>query len=54
MSGVGVLWDCVPRVCGGAGGCAGGGVPLGVVPAPFWCGKESLEGIHSIIFPIRI
>ena len=42
MSGVGALWDCVPRVCGlegrGVGlcspclwcwgGCAGGGVPL--------------------------
>ena len=26
------LWDCVPRVCGGGGGCAGGGVPLGAVP----------------------
>ena len=20
---VGALWDCVPRVCGGGGGCAG-------------------------------
>ena len=29
LSGVGALWDCVPRVCGGGGGCAGGGVPLG-------------------------
>jgi len=26
------LWDCVPRVCGGGGSCAGGGVPLGAVP----------------------
>jgi len=31
LSGVGALWDCVPRVCGGEGGCAGGGVPLGAV-----------------------
>jgi len=29
LSGVGALWDCVLRVCGGGGGCAGGGVPLG-------------------------
>jgi len=29
LSGVGALWDCVPRVCGGGGGFAGGGVPLG-------------------------
>jgi len=32
LSGVGVLWDCVPRVGGGGGGCASGGVPLGAVP----------------------
>jgi len=32
LSGVGALWDCVPRVCGGGGGCAGGGVPLAAVP----------------------
>ena len=32
LSGVGALWECVPRVCGGGGGCAGGGVPLGAVP----------------------
>jgi len=32
LSGVGALWDCVSRVCGGGGGCAGGGVPLGAVP----------------------
>jgi len=25
---IGALWDFVPRVCGGEGGCAGGGVPL--------------------------
>jgi len=28
LSGVGALWDCAPRVCGGGGGCAGGDVPL--------------------------
>jgi len=27
LSEVGALWDFVPRVCGGGGGCAGGGVP---------------------------
>jgi len=48
LSGVGALWDCVPRVCGGGGGCAGGGVPLGVVPALSWCGEVSLEGILII------
>jgi len=32
MSGVGALWDYVSHVCGGGGGCAGGGVPLGAVP----------------------
>jgi len=32
LRGVGALWDCVPRVCGGEGGCTGGGVPLGAVP----------------------
>ena len=36
---VGALWDCVLRVCGGGGGCAGVpaavcGVPLGAGP---WC-----------------
>jgi len=33
LSGVGALWDCVPRICGGEGGCDGGGVSLGPVPA---------------------
>jgi len=47
--GVGAPWDCVPRVCGGGGGCAGGGVPLGAVPALSWCGEVSLGGIHIII-----
>jgi len=36
LSGVRVLWDCVPNVCGGGGGCAGGGVPLGAVPVLSW------------------
>ena len=46
LGGVGALWDCVPRVCGGGGGYAGGGVPLGVVTALSWCGEVSLEGKH--------
>ena len=29
-------------VCGGGGGCAGGGVPLGAMPALSWCGEVSL------------
>jgi len=28
----GMGWHCVPRICGGEGGRAGGGVPLGAVP----------------------
>jgi len=32
LSGVGAVWDCVPRVYGGGSGCAGGGVPLGAHP----------------------
>ena len=51
LSGVGALWDCVSRVCGGGGGCAGGGVPLGTVPALSWCGDVSLGGIHIISSP---
>jgi len=47
LSAVGALWDCVPRVCGGGGGCAGGGVPLGAVPVLFWCGEVSLGGKHQ-------
>jgi len=49
LSGAGALWDCVPRVCGGGGGCAGGGVPLGAVSALSWCAEVSLGGIHIII-----
>jgi len=41
------LWDYVPRVCGGGGGCAGGGVPLGAVPVLSWCGEVSLGGKQS-------
>jgi len=45
--GVGALWDCVPRVRGGGGGCAGDGVPLGAVPVLSWCGEVSLGGKQS-------
>jgi len=41
------LWDCVPRVCGGEGGWAGGGVPLGAVPVLSWGGEVSLGGKQS-------
>jgi len=41
------LWDCVPRVCGGGGGCAGGGVPLGAMPVMSWRGEVSLGGKQS-------
>jgi len=51
--GVGALWGCIPRVCGGGGGCAGGGVPLGAVPALSWCEEVSLGGIHIIIYGYR-
>jgi len=47
LSGIGALWDYVLRVCGGGGGCAGGGVPLGAVPALSWCGEVSLGGIQK-------
>jgi len=50
LSGVGALWDCVPRVCGGGGGCAGGGVPLGAVPVLSWCGVVSLGGKHTMVY----
>ena len=43
------MWDSVPRVCGGGVGCAGGGVPLGAVPALSWCGAVSLGSKHIII-----
>jgi len=46
LSGVGALWDCVPRVCGGGGGCAVGGVPLGAVPVLSWSGEVS-RGLTS-------
>jgi len=46
LSGVGALWDCVHRVCGGGGGCVGGGVTLGAVLALSWCGEVSLGGEH--------
>jgi len=47
--GVGALRDYVPRVCGGGGGCAGGGVPLEAVLALSWWGKVSIGDIHIII-----
>jgi len=49
LSRVGALWDCVLRLCGGGGGCAGGGVPLGDVLALSWCGEVSFRGILLII-----
>jgi len=47
--GLGALWDCDPRVCGGWGGCAGGGVPLGAVLALVWFGEVSFGGKHIIV-----
>jgi len=40
LSGVSALWDCVSLVCGGGGGCAGGGVLLGAVG----CARAVLVG----------
>jgi len=48
-----VLWDCVSHICGGGGGCAGGGVPLGAVLVLSWCGELSLGGILIIISSIQ-
>ena len=45
----GGLSDCVSHVCGGEGGCAGDGVPLGAVPVLSWCGEVSLGGYTIII-----
>jgi len=39
------VWDCVPRVCGGGAGCAGGGVPLETVLALSWFEEVSLGGV---------
>jgi len=47
LGGVGALWDCVPRVCGGGGGCAGGGAPLGAVLVLSWCGEVPLGDKQS-------
>jgi len=47
----GALWDCVLRVGGGGGGCAGGGVPLGAVPVLSWCGGVSRGYTIIIITP---
>jgi len=45
LSGVGALWVCVSRVCGGGGGC-------GLTPQDSGftrCGEVSLGGIQSSI-----
>jgi len=49
LSRVGALWDYAPRVCGGGGGCPGGGVPLGAVLAlSWWVNPEAaLEKINA-------
>jgi len=31
------------------GGCAGGGVPLGAVPALSWCEEVALGGKHMVV-----
>jgi len=45
-----LVWggDCASPVCGGRGGCAGDGVPLGAVSAISWCGEMSFVGKHTI------
>jgi len=45
LSGVVTLWDCVPRVCGGGGGCAGSDLPVGAVPALSGVGR-CLSGVY--------
>ena len=47
LSGVGALWDCVSLVCGGGGGCAGSGVPLGAGPCCPDVGR-CLSGVNII------
>jgi len=54
LSGIGAGWDCTPLVSGGGGICAGGGVPLGAVPALSWRGEVSLGGKHIIIITSRV
>jgi len=44
--------DCVPRVCGSGGGCAGGGAPLEAVPALSCCEEVSLGGTLIIIIEL--
>ena len=51
LSGVGALWDCVSCVCGGGGGCAGGGVPLGAGPCCPDVGR-CLSGVNIIIVTV--
>jgi len=52
LSAVGALWDCVSRVCGGGGGCAGGDVPLGAGPRCPDVGR-CLSGVNIIIITIQ-
>jgi len=40
------IMDCVSRVCGGGGGCAGGGVPLGAGPCCPDVGR-CLSGVYN-------
>ena len=51
LSWVGALWDCVSRVCGGRGGCASGGVPLGAGPCCPDVGR-CLSGVYIIIIEV--
>ena len=46
LSGGGALGDCVFRVCGGGGGCADGGVPLGAGPCCPDVGR-CLSGVYN-------
>jgi len=48
LSGIDALWDCVPSVWGGGGGCAGGGVPPGAVFSLSWGEEVFLGGILII------
>jgi len=52
LSGVGALWDCDSRVCGGGGGCAGGGVPLGAGSCCPDVGR-CVSGVNIIIITRR-
>jgi len=45
LSGVCVLWDCVPRVYSGGGGCTGGGVSLDLYKIFFYVEAFVYESI---------